>query len=116
MFCVAYGLSMDYEVFVLAHIKEEHDRFGDTERAVGEGVRRTAPPHCRPCRGRGRRTPPDRQAGYATSGSVQAGNAVVTSRCDPWPLERHQVIKESTALHATGLRTSARLRTRRTWG
>jgi hypothetical protein len=29
MFCVAYGLSMDYEVFVLAHIKEEHDRFGE---------------------------------------------------------------------------------------
>ena len=30
MFCVAYGLSMDYEVFLLARIKEEHDRTGDT--------------------------------------------------------------------------------------
>ncbi|MFJ2829856.1 MMPL family transporter [Streptomyces sp. NPDC087263] len=43
MFCVAYGLSMDYEVFLLARIKEEHDRTGDTERAVAEGIRRSAP-------------------------------------------------------------------------
>ena len=43
MFCVAYGLSMDYEVFLLARIKEEHERTGDTERAVGEGIRRSAP-------------------------------------------------------------------------
>ncbi|MEV0637924.1 MMPL family transporter [Streptomyces sp. NPDC050619] len=43
MFCVAYGLSMDYEVFLLARIKEEHDRIGDTERAVAEGIRRSAP-------------------------------------------------------------------------
>ena len=26
MFCVAFGLSMDYEVFLLSRIKEEHDR------------------------------------------------------------------------------------------
>ncbi|KUL28067.1 MMPL family transporter [Streptomyces regalis] len=43
MFCVAYGLSMDYEVFMLARIKEEHERTGETERAVGEGIRRSAP-------------------------------------------------------------------------
>lgn len=43
MFCVAYGLSMDYEVFLLARIKEEHERTGDTVRAVGEGIRRSAP-------------------------------------------------------------------------
>ncbi|MFG3013515.1 MMPL family transporter [Streptomyces cinerochromogenes] len=43
MFCVAYGLSMDYEVFLLARIKEEHDRTGDTMRAVGEDIRRSAP-------------------------------------------------------------------------
>ncbi|WP_374227120.1 MMPL family transporter [Streptomyces sp. AC558_RSS880] len=43
MFCVAYGLSMDYEVFLLARIKEEHDRTGDTRKAVGEGIRRSAP-------------------------------------------------------------------------
>jgi RND superfamily putative drug exporter len=43
MFCVTYGLSMDYEVFLLSRIKEEHDRTGDTERAVATGIRRTAP-------------------------------------------------------------------------
>ncbi|SDM35893.1 putative drug exporter of the RND superfamily [Streptomyces sp. cf386] len=43
MFCVAYGLSMDYEVFLLARIKEEHERTGDTGQAVGEGIRRSAP-------------------------------------------------------------------------
>ncbi|MFI9583427.1 MMPL family transporter [Streptomyces sp. NPDC052236] len=43
MFCVAYGLSMDYEVFLLARIKEEYDRTGDTEQAVSEGIRRSAP-------------------------------------------------------------------------
>ncbi|MGC9376835.1 MMPL family transporter [Streptomyces sp. MH13] len=43
MFCVAYGLSMDYEVFLLARITEEHERTGDTVRAVGEGIRRSAP-------------------------------------------------------------------------
>ncbi|WP_328634608.1 MMPL family transporter [Streptomyces sp. NBC_00356] len=43
MFCVAYGLSMDYEVFLLARIKEEYDRTGSTRPAVAEGIRRTAP-------------------------------------------------------------------------
>jgi len=28
MFCIAFGLSMDYEVFLLSRIKEEYDRFG----------------------------------------------------------------------------------------
>ncbi|MFP3989808.1 MMPL family transporter [Streptomyces sp. E11-3] len=43
MFCVAYGLSMDYEVFMLSRIKEEYERTGDTERAVAAGIRRSAP-------------------------------------------------------------------------
>lgn len=43
MFCVAYGLSMDYEVFMLARIKEEYERVGDTERAVASGIRQSAP-------------------------------------------------------------------------
>ena len=29
MFCIAFGLSMDYEVFLLSRIKEEYDRTGD---------------------------------------------------------------------------------------
>ena len=41
MFCVAFGLSMDYEVFLLSHIKEEHDRGADTERSVAIGLERT---------------------------------------------------------------------------
>ncbi|MEU8774907.1 MMPL family transporter [Streptomyces sp. NPDC048606] len=43
MFCVVYGLSMDYEVFMLARIKEEYERTGDTGRAVIAGIRRGAP-------------------------------------------------------------------------
>ena len=31
-FCIAFGLSMDYEVFLLSRIKEEHDRTGDNTR------------------------------------------------------------------------------------
>jgi len=41
MFCIAFGLSMDYEVFLLSRIKEEHDRSGDNERSVAIGLERT---------------------------------------------------------------------------
>jgi RND superfamily putative drug exporter len=41
MFCIAFGLSMDYEVFLLSRIKEEHDRTGDNTRAVAAGLERT---------------------------------------------------------------------------
>ncbi|MFE2846961.1 MMPL family transporter [Streptomyces scopuliridis] len=41
MFCVAFGLSMDYGVFLLSRIKEEYDRSGDHEQAVTFGLRRT---------------------------------------------------------------------------
>ncbi|MFB7895738.1 MMPL family transporter [Streptomyces xiamenensis] len=41
MFCVAFGLSMDYTVFVLARMTEEHRRHGDSTRAVVAGVQRT---------------------------------------------------------------------------
>ena len=41
MFCVAFGLSMDYEVFLLSRIKEEHDRTGDNERSVAIGLEKT---------------------------------------------------------------------------
>ncbi|MFI6731732.1 MMPL family transporter [Nonomuraea sp. NPDC050451] len=43
MLSVAYGLSMDYEVFLLSRIKEEYDRTGDTEQAVATGLQRGAP-------------------------------------------------------------------------
>jgi RND superfamily putative drug exporter len=41
MFCIAFGLSMDYEVFLLSRIKEEHDRTGDNRASVAIGLERT---------------------------------------------------------------------------
>lgn len=41
MFCVAFGLSMDYGVFLLSRIKEEYDQTGDHREAVRFGLQRT---------------------------------------------------------------------------
>lgn len=41
LFCIAFGLSMDYEVFILSRIKEEYDRTGDNTLAVARGLERT---------------------------------------------------------------------------
>ncbi|GLF95619.1 MMPL family transporter [Streptomyces yaizuensis] len=41
MFCLAFGLSMDYGVFLLSRIKEERDRQPDHASAVVEGIRGT---------------------------------------------------------------------------
>jgi len=41
MFCIAFGLSMDYEVFLLSRIKEEHDRGADNIGSVAVGLERT---------------------------------------------------------------------------
>ncbi|MFS0723781.1 MMPL family transporter [Paenibacillus sp. 1P07SE] len=41
MFCIAYGLSMDYEVFILSRIKEEYDRTGDLEESVASGLQKS---------------------------------------------------------------------------
>jgi RND superfamily putative drug exporter len=41
MFCVLFGLSMDYEVLLLSRIREEYERTGDNEQAVGAGLERT---------------------------------------------------------------------------
>jgi RND superfamily putative drug exporter len=41
IFIFAFGLSMDYEVFLLSRIKEIYDRTGDNDRAVAEGLQRT---------------------------------------------------------------------------
>lgn len=43
MFCIAYGLSMDYQVFLLARVQEEYLRCGDALAAVPRGVARSAP-------------------------------------------------------------------------
>ncbi|MGH2686606.1 MAG: MMPL family transporter, partial [Actinomycetota bacterium] len=41
MFCIAFGLSMDYEVFLLSRIKEEYDRTRDNVASVAMGLERT---------------------------------------------------------------------------
>jgi RND superfamily putative drug exporter len=41
MFAIAFGLSMDYEVFLLSRIKEEYDRTGDNVASVAAGLERT---------------------------------------------------------------------------
>ena len=42
MFAILFGLSMDYEVFLLSRIKEEYDRTGDNGLAVADGLSATA--------------------------------------------------------------------------
>jgi RND superfamily putative drug exporter len=41
IFCIAFGLSMDYEVFLLSRIKEEHDKGADNVTSVAVGLERT---------------------------------------------------------------------------
>ncbi|MBE2320440.1 MMPL family transporter [Solirubrobacter sp. CPCC 204708] len=43
LFMFIFGLSMDYEVFLLARIKEEWDRSGDNEEAVLHGITASGP-------------------------------------------------------------------------
>jgi RND superfamily putative drug exporter len=42
LFAIVFGLSMDYEVFLLSRIKEEYDRTGDNGTAVADGLAVTA--------------------------------------------------------------------------
>jgi RND superfamily putative drug exporter len=41
VFAFLFGLSMDYEVFILSRMREEYDRTGSTEAAVVQGIGRT---------------------------------------------------------------------------
>ena len=43
-FALLFGLSMDYQLFLLAAIKERYQATGDTRRAIGEGIARTGRP------------------------------------------------------------------------
>ena len=43
-FALLFGLSMDYQLFLLAAIKERYQVTGDTRRAIGEGIARTGRP------------------------------------------------------------------------
>ncbi|MGI9600739.1 MAG: MMPL family transporter [Acidimicrobiales bacterium] len=42
MFAVVFGLSMDYEVFLLSRVREEYDRTGDAVNSVADGLASTA--------------------------------------------------------------------------
>jgi RND superfamily putative drug exporter len=41
IFAFLFGLSMDYEVFILSRMREEYHRTGSTETAVVQGIGRT---------------------------------------------------------------------------
>ena len=41
VFSIVFGLSMDYEVFLLSRVKEEYERTGDNARAVAVGMERS---------------------------------------------------------------------------
>jgi RND superfamily putative drug exporter len=41
LFCIVFGLSMDYEVLLLSRIQEEYQRTGDNTSAVAEGLERS---------------------------------------------------------------------------
>jgi putative drug exporter of the RND superfamily len=42
MFAILFGLSMDYEVFLVSRIREEYLKHRDTRRAVADGLAKTA--------------------------------------------------------------------------
>ena len=42
LFAIVFGLSMDYEVFLLSRVKEEYDRTGDPKNSVADGLAATA--------------------------------------------------------------------------
>jgi len=42
MFAILFGLSMDYEVFLISRIREEYLKHRDTRRAVADGLAKTA--------------------------------------------------------------------------
>ena len=42
LLAIVFGLSMDYEVFLLSRIRERYDATGDNRRSVAEGLRASA--------------------------------------------------------------------------
>jgi len=42
LFAIVFGLSMDYEVFLLSRVKEEYERTGDARNSVADGLASTA--------------------------------------------------------------------------
>jgi RND superfamily putative drug exporter len=43
MLAIMFGLSMDYEVFLVSRMREQYDLTGDTRQSIVDGLRRTGP-------------------------------------------------------------------------
>ncbi len=41
IFCVVFGISMDYEVFLISRIMEEYEASGDNDQSTAEGLKKT---------------------------------------------------------------------------
>ncbi|WP_156390257.1 MULTISPECIES: MMPL family transporter [unclassified Paenibacillus] len=41
IFCVVFGISMDYEVFLISRIMEEYEASGDNDKSTAEGLKKT---------------------------------------------------------------------------
>jgi RND superfamily putative drug exporter len=41
IFCVVFGISMDYEVFLISRVMEEYEQTGDNERSTAQGLMKT---------------------------------------------------------------------------
>jgi len=41
LFCIIFGLSMDYEIFLINRIREEYDACGDVDEAIAQGLEKT---------------------------------------------------------------------------
>lgn len=41
LFCIIFGLSMDYEIFLINRIREEYDEHGDPIEAIAQGMEKT---------------------------------------------------------------------------
>ncbi|MCM3118492.1 MMPL family transporter [Neobacillus sp. MER 74] len=41
IFCIVFGISMDYEVFLISRIKEEYDKLGDNVKSTAIGLQKT---------------------------------------------------------------------------
>src|SRR5207247_1794162 len=75
MFCIAFGLSMDYEVFLLSRIKEEHDATGANVKSVAVGRERSG------------RIP---AAGAGRTAAAGVGRASTTTPTGPAPPPRRR--------------------------
>ena len=100
LFCVLFGLSMDYEVFLLSRMKEVWDRTGDNTEAVARGLERSGASSARrrssssssPARSRSPTSCSSRRSGWASrspwrSTRPSCGRCWSRRRCGCWEVE-----------------------------